>query len=791
MLESPAVLHLSTVWHRRMLSVAALLALAVPLASAIPADAALSPGGRVYEQVSPVQKYGNPAGAGGPESPSYGIAAADGNGVFYQMSGPVGDATRGVQSWAVGQRSAKGWSAENRFPLPPGPVNFAEFQIGAPWPSEDLSSIAYQMSGGGIVPGNPSTVHTFVDPAPEALYRTGPGSALAWLTEPSIANPNPAVGQYPGAPFVLSGGSPDLSTVYFTSFATLVPEDASRAPHITDRMSSPWGFYRYANGHVEAAGVLPDGTLDPYGAIPAGAAGLVSINGNTISPQEFRNQVSHDGSRAFFVSPDPRAGSGRVPQLYVRKNGSSTVLVSRSAITGDPALHGAVGQRQLSAPYEDGSTQAAISYAYGSKDGSHVYFESVDPLTADAPSETTTRKAYIFDVDHDTLEYLPGVGGEVLAASDDLSRFLYADTSNPAEVPYAPGTLSVWVDGHSTLVALREDVNNRNQVTQGRAAADGSSFVLQSLMTLGAEFNHPGAVREVYRYDVAGAKLSCLSCAPAGQTPSRDSVISHNSFNTGSQAYLTGQLRDNRGMSRDGKRVFFDTANALVPSDSNGQRDVYVWEDGKVQLISSGVSSGESNLLDSSESGDDVFFATTEGLSDEDRDGEFDVYDARVGGGFSAGPAKPVCVSSCRIPSGAPAPVPAATVTFAGLGNLPPVADAAGATAKPKVSKVKTVRGTSVSLKVRVPGKGVIGVSGSGLASASKQAAKAGSYTVAARLSKAAQRTLARKHRLTVRVTVRFAPAASKTSSTTVSVTFVPAKARRATVLSSVSRKGR
>ena len=62
-------------------------------------------------------------------------------------------------------------------------------------------------------------------------------------------------------------------------------------------------------------------------------------------------------------------------------------------------------------------------------------------------------------------------------------------------------------------------------------------------------------------------------------------MISHNGFTTGSQAYLTGQLRDNRGMSRDGKRVFFDTANALVPSDSNGQRDVYMWEDGKVQLI--------------------------------------------------------------------------------------------------------------------------------------------------------------------------------------------------------------
>ena len=134
-----------------------------------------------------------------------------------------------------------------------------------------------------------------------------------------------------------------------------------------------------------------------------------------------------------------------------------------------------------------------------------MYFQLLDPLTADAPNETTTRKAYIFDVDHETLKYLPGVGGEVLAASDDLSRFLYADTSDDLNPMGGAGTLSVWADGHSTLVALRNDPNLRNQVAQGRAAADGSSFVFQNLVSLGAEFNHPDAVREVYRYDVAGA----------------------------------------------------------------------------------------------------------------------------------------------------------------------------------------------------------------------------------------------------------------------------------------------
>ena len=734
-----------------------------------------------------MQKYGAPAGAGGPESPSYGIAAPDGSGVFYDMTAPVGDAVRGVQSYAVGRRSSTGWSAESRIPLPSGPVNFIDYLVKQPWPSEDLSTIAYEMGGGGIVPGNPAVPHGYGEPEAQAFYRVGPGG-LTWMSEPTVVSPNPALGHIPLESFVGAGGSTDLSTFYFGYWGTLLPEDASRAPNITDRLHSPWGFYRYANGRLEAAGVLPDGTLDPYGAVPAGAASRVSENGNALGPLEFRNQISRDGSRAFFVSPDPRAGSGRSPQLYVRKNGATTVLVSRSAVTGNPAQHGAAEQKQMGREIEI----AARSYAYASRDSSHVYFQSVDPLTADAPSDTTTKKAYIFDVDHETLKYLPDAMGDVLAASDDLSRFLYATTPDDENYPFAPGTVGVWADGHATVISTRQRPDlfaALNYVTQGRAAADGSSFVFQSNSPLAGGFNNTSGFQEVYRYDVAAAKLSCLSCASAGVTPTSDSVVSHNGGSS-AQAFLDGQLRNNRGMSRDGKRVFFDTVNALVGRDSNGQRDVYVWEDGAVQLISSGVSSGESNILDSSESGDDVFFATMEGLVDEDRDGEFDVYDARVGGGFSAGAVKPVCVSSCRVPSAGPVSVLAATVSFAGLGNLPPVADAA-VTAKPKVSKVKTVHGTSASLKVQVPGKGAIGVSGSGLASASKQASKAGSYMVAVRLSKAAQRTLARKHRLTVRVTVRFAPAVGKPSSTSVSVTFVPARARRATVLSSVSRKGR
>ena len=86
-------------------------------------------------------------------------------------------------------------------------------------------------------------------------------------------------------------------------------------------------------------------------------------------------------------------------------------------------------------------------------------------------------------------------------------------------------------------------------------------------------------------------------------------------------------------MLTDAGQVFFETTEALVPSDTNGQLDVYEYEGGGVHLISSGTSSFESNLEDVSESGDDVFFRSDQQLVPQDnQEGQIVIYDARVDG---------------------------------------------------------------------------------------------------------------------------------------------------------------
>jgi hypothetical protein len=209
--------------------------------------------------------------------------------------------------------------------------------------------------------------------------------------------------------------------------------------------------------------------------------------------------------------------------------------------------------------------------------------------------------------------------------------------------------------------------------------------------------------------------LRCASCDPTGQRPV--GVLDHSlpgplidRPHTWEEHWLAASipgwvrvdeghaLHQPRYLSNAG-RLFFNSAQALVPADGNGTQDVYEFEpngtggcsegSGCVSLISSGSSSEESALLDASESGDDVFFLTAAQLSGADQDNAFDVYDAHVcslapGCAPALGGAPPPCVSTdaCRA---APAAQPdnfgaPASSMFSGAGNLTPPA----AAVKPK-----------------------------------------------------------------------------------------------------------
>jgi hypothetical protein len=222
----------------------------------------------------------------------------------------------------------------------------------------------------------------------------------------------------------------------------------------------------------------------------------------------------------------------------------------------------------------------------------------------------------------------PGGGLQgVLGASTDGSHVYYLTTSG----------LFHWNLGATSEVAATADASNLPPaIGTARVSDDGDRLAFLSSAQLG-EYENAGQT-EIYVYSAAADTLFCVSCNPSGERPLGPSTIPG--------AVANGdaiRVYKPRALSADGQRLFFDSADALVPRDTNGEPDVYEWElagaggctaaTGCLSLISSGNSSEGATFVDASASGGDAFFLTNGSLAPGD-EGAVDLYDARVGGGF-------------------------------------------------------------------------------------------------------------------------------------------------------------
>jgi hypothetical protein len=658
------------------------------------------PDGRVYELVSPAQKNGNQAGAttsifdtGGLER--YGLASPDGDSVLFEGTGPMGESPWAASLWFVATREGFGWHTRALLPAAQQSLIQAGGVLHAKGvyllrPSADLSHAMLEAGPDEtLAPQGNESCHN-------QLYLTGPDPFVAatWLAQPAVENPVENCSEAAaGAP---AGGSPNFSTVYFTYPGTLLADDSSRAPHAgTGERVDAWGFYEDREGTLHEAGVLPDGTLDPFGAVPAASGHGTNRVGN---------EVSTDGSRAFFVSPDP-ASCGQndcevdPPELYVREDGETTLLLSRDtrvpAVEGLPASAPSGVSAMRNPTVQNTNAATNEGYVFASPDGSQAFFQSTDALTeaAEQASPGSEPKTYDFDLDTGTLYYLPGVSGEILATDTDGSSFAFVSPEEGS----TPAGLDLWhagpegpADGSVTPIAELPGgpaSGSGEYVSDAQISSDGSALVFVTATSLSSTFNS-GGTEQVYRYDIQANTLGCISCEPDGITPRGNAWMSvlraGETFEK--REAVRGAVED-LAVSADGQSVFFDSPDPLVAQDQNTNspeqllretelapqgRDVYEWESGVVYLISTGESARNSYLIGSSENGNNVFFSTAEGIVPEDTDGGYDVYDARIP---EPGETKPVTAAPCEDPvcqgptsSPTPAPPPS-SATFSGVGN--------------------------------------------------------------------------------------------------------------------------
>lgn len=430
-------------------------------------------------------------------------------------------------------------------------------------------------------------------------------------------------------------------------------------------------LYDLHNGQLELVSVLPDGRPNPENSV-AGTLG----NPDVTRQSSLEHAVSEDGSRIFWTSTSGSDGGGP-GHIYVRIDGEVTLPVSG----------------------------ADARYWTAAADGSAVLYTIEERLF-----EFNVNKALdegVAAAKRPIAESVPGL----LGASDDLSR-IYFVSEEVLDDGASIGEWNLYLeeegairfiatfsgddrDAHIAGISpIRFDPIRRTS----RVTADGRHIAFQALGSLtGFDNVDPTSGKrftEVFRYDANSDELICVSCNLSGDPPSGPPIrIPYNAFNEvfmgesfperfGEAATLPTWEREqyaSRVLSENGNRLFFHSHEALVPRDTNGVRDVYQWEahgtgsceevKGCVSLISTGTSPQASEFVDASADGGDVFFSTTSSIDPRD-EGSIDIYDARVGGGFSIAPPRPDCLGdACQSVPAAPSDSTPAGAIFRGPGD--------------------------------------------------------------------------------------------------------------------------
>lgn len=449
-------------------------------------------------------------------------------------------------------------------------------------------------------------------------------------------------------------------------------------------------------------------------------------------------------------------------------------------------------QRLLDEDVHAGSDLYEYDYRREPADRLQLVSASPTPAQVQGVVAVSDSGSHVYFVANGVLDHAEDDAGEPQEGAPNLYVRILGAVGEPSKTRFI-GTLDAsdsyqWV---STTFA------------QSALTPDGRFLAFTSAAQLTA--TDQDSMHDAYRYDAEEGDLRrAWPEDPAVNGPNRTAgSVMRSELRGGPDASFANNAYSRQPqIADDGSAVGFETSEAMVPGDVNGAGDAFVWnaETGSVAMISDGKDPRGVVHDGMSADGKTQLFRTTSRIVREHTATSVGLYAVRQGGGFAVpeSPAAPCSGEACQgLPSGSPSRAGVGSATFEGGGN---VVSPAGI-AKVRVAKVGTVRGTSARIRVKVAGKGKIRTSGSGLKRATRSAQKAGTYRVTVKLSKRAQRTLKRTHRMKVWVTVRFTPPNGKTQLARVPVTFetntkknrksLSRTARQESVLSADGRKGR
>jgi sugar lactone lactonase YvrE len=446
------------------------------------------------------------------------------------------------------------------------------------------------------------------------------------------------------------------------SFAVLGQGSLGEDPQATGRWIAAGGAHIVFNtASGSAVRLEPEAPASGIAAIydrtPDGVTHVVSLLPGDQTPTADAEYlgVSADGSAVFFAVEGI---------LYERRDDATTLEVSPAGATfaGASEDGGRVFYLRGGNVFAfDADTEATTqltgaggaTVVNASADGSHLYFVSPEQLDG-KNGIAGSNNLYVWD-------------GE---ATHFIAVLSPDDLRDPGAA-FGETTLAGWTDA----VGPNPDAFVGPGFDPSRSTPDGSVFVFQSFANL-TPYDSEGH-SEIFRYDATDQSLLCVSCNPDGDPPSGEAELQQVNEGLNHTQHQLGispvnALSHIANVTSDGKAVFFQTADSLLPADGDSHTDVYEWKLGRLSLISSGESSN-AYFYGMSADGRDVFFETDDSLVPQDQDeGDPSIYDARVDGGFAVLAPQSCLEDSCQgTPAGAPVlPAPASS-SVGGAGNVP------------------------------------------------------------------------------------------------------------------------
>ncbi len=645
---------------------------------------------RAYEMVSAAEKNGGnvePLANVSGYAANLDQAALDGEAISYSSYKAFADpASSPYTSQYLARRDADaGWQSEAISPLREGPSLMTHLSSQLDRQYQAFS--ADLCSGWVVQDANPTLAPGAIEAYP-GLYRrsncagAGDYEALTTLEPPATVPPN-----LPPKKFIpeMQGTSADGSVAVFTVNDNLTADASAQPPACaaeagTSEEKCLSRLYEVGESGLRFVCVLPDGS--PYAGTCAAGTPEPKKPGRFANVQ---NAVSDDGSRIFWSAVVDGSGvPGGPAPLYVRIDATETVEVSAAparfwaaSADGSRAIISRGGQLfEFDVEDEQETLIAAgflgtTGFAGASEDATRVYFASTQVLTGEeensegAKAQAGKPNLYLYEA---------GAGFDFIATLADG-------------------------DLHGVISATSSPVSNLPVGRLSRISPNGGQLAFMSLAPITGYDNEDAVTgepnMEVFLYDATAdggaGTIACASCNPSGAR-SEGRLLTQKGAETRRAAAripaFESQLYGQRVISADGQRLYFNSFEALSSRDQNGEEDVYQWQapgsgsciaaaptfseasGGCVDLISTGQSPQGSELVDISADGRDVFFKTYESLVNQDPN-RFDIYDARIGGGFPGLPAPPVICQgeACQQPpSTAPAASSPATGA-AGPGN--------------------------------------------------------------------------------------------------------------------------